>query len=121
MWGIKPKPAETGQARTTPIPSAPEIHPNPDGSRDTWQGVYPLVVKRLEKDLPNLLNFYAFPQHLWKKLRTPNAIERCFVEVRRRTRPTVVFTNVHSVDRTIFHRMNEDWQNRTLELFTQKA
>jgi len=36
----------------------------------------------------------------------------------------VVFTNVHSVDRiiyAIFHRINEDWQNRTLELSPQKA
>jgi hypothetical protein len=32
MRGIKPKPAEKGQGGTMPIPSAPEIHPNPDGS-----------------------------------------------------------------------------------------
>ncbi len=89
-----------------------------------WQRVYPRVVKGLEKDLPELLNFYAFPRHLWKRLRTTNAIERCFVEVRRRTRPMVVFTNVQSVDRiiyAIFNRFNEDWKNRTLELFTQAA
>jgi prolyl oligopeptidase len=34
------------------------------------------------------------PVHLWRKLRTTNVIERCFVEVRRRTRSMVVFTNV---------------------------
>jgi len=53
-----------------------------------------------------------------------NVIERCFVEVRRRTRPMVGFTNVESVDRiiyAIFSRFNEDWNNRTLELFTQAA
>jgi hypothetical protein len=36
----------------------------------------------------------------------------------------VVFTNVQSVDRiiyAIFNRFNEDWQNHTLELFTQRA
>jgi len=90
----------------------------------TWQQVYPRGVKGLDQDLPELLNFYAFPRHLWKKLRTTNAIERCFVEVRRRTRPMVVFTNVESVDRiiyAIFSRFNQDWQNRTLELFTQAA
>ena len=89
-----------------------------------WQALYPKVVKSLAKDLPDLLNFYAFPQHLWKKLRTTNSIERCFVEVRRRTRPMVVFTNVQSVDRiiyAIFHRFNEDWRTRTLELFTQRS
>jgi transposase-like protein len=89
-----------------------------------WQSVYPRMVKSLEKDLPELLNFFAFPKHLWRKLRTTNAIERCFVEIRRRTRPMVVFTNVQSVDRiiyAIFNRFNEDWQNHTLELFTQRA
>jgi transposase-like protein len=38
---------------------------------------------------------------LWRKLRTTKAVERCFVEVRRRTRPTAVFVNVASVERTI--------------------
>ncbi len=92
--------------------------------RRIWQAVYPRVVKGLEKDLPDLLNFYAFPKHRWKKLRTTNIIERCFVEVPRRTRPMVVFTNVQSVDRiiyAIFHRFNEDWRNRTLDLFTQRS
>jgi putative transposase len=89
-----------------------------------WQSVYPGMVKRLEKDLPELLNFLIFPKHLWKKLRTTNAIERCFVEVRRRTRPMVVFTNVQSIDRiiyAIFSRFNEDWRTHTLKLFTQKG
>jgi transposase-like protein len=89
-----------------------------------WQALYPAMVRRLERDLPELLNFYQFPRHLWRKLRTTNAIERCFVEVRRRTRPMVVFTNVASVDRiiyAIFSRFNQDWQTHTLELFTQAA
>ena len=89
-----------------------------------WRARYPGLVHRLERDLPELLTFLDFPQHLWRKLRTTNAIERCFVEVRRRTRPMVVFTNVQSVDRiiyAIFSRFNEDWKNHTLELFTQAA
>jgi transposase-like protein len=84
----------------------------------------PRVVKSLEKGLPERPSFFNFPKHLWKKLRTTNAIERCFVEVRRRTRPMVVFTNVQSVDRiiyAIFNRFNEDWRNHTLEVFTQKG
>jgi hypothetical protein len=44
--------------------------------------------------LPELLRFFSFLQHLWRKLRTTNIIERCFVEVRRRTRPMVCFVNV---------------------------
>jgi transposase-like protein len=92
--------------------------------RFRWRSRYPAMVRQLERDLPDLLHFFAFPQHLWRKLRTTNVIERCFVEVRRRTRPMVVFTNVESVDRiiyAIFSRFNEDWKNRTLELFTQAA
>jgi putative transposase len=89
-----------------------------------WQATYSRLVRRLEQDLPELLNFYSFPRHLWKKLRTTNAIERCFVEVRRRTRPLVVFTNVASVDRiiyAIFSRFNEEWKNHTLKIFTPAA
>ena len=91
-----------------------------------WRTEYPAMVKRLERDLPELLSFYTFPRPLWKKLRTTNTIERCFVEVRRRTRPMVCFVNVESVDRiiyAIFNGMNEkhEWKNRTLRLFTQAA
>ncbi len=82
------------------------------------------MVKQLEKDLPDLLAFFSFPKHLWKQLRTTNIIERCFVEVRRRTRPMVCFVNVQSVDRiiySIFYRFNLEWKTRTLEVFTQAA
>jgi len=91
-----------------------------------WRDPYPAMVKRLARDLPELLSFFTFPRHLWRKLRTTNVIERCFVEVRRRTRPMVCFVNVASVDRiiyAIFNGMNEksEWKNRTLRLFTQAA
>jgi putative transposase len=92
--------------------------------RARWQRAYPSVVKRLGRDLPELLSFFAFPRHLWRKLRTTNVIERCFVEVRRRTRPMVCFVNVESVDRiiySIFQRFNLEWKTRTLNLFTQAA
>jgi putative transposase len=89
-----------------------------------WLSEYPAMVRRLEKDLPELLSFFSFPKHLWRKLRTTNVIERCFVEVRRRTRPMVCFVNTRSVDRiiyAIFNRYNPQWRNRTLRLFTQAA
>jgi transposase-like protein len=92
--------------------------------RARWQRTYPGVVKQLGRDLPELLSFFAFPRHLWRKLRTTNVIERCFVEVRRRTRPMVCFVNVESVDRiiySIFQRFNLEWKTRTLNLFTQAA
>jgi transposase-like protein len=92
--------------------------------RTRWQKHYPGMVWQLERDLPELLSFFSLPRHLWRKLRTTNIIERCFVEVRRRTRPMVCFVNVQSVDRiiySIFQRFNLEWKNRTLKLFTHAA
>jgi transposase-like protein len=92
--------------------------------RARWSRDYGPMVRRLERDLPELLSFFALPRHLWKKVRTTNVIERCFVEVRRRTRPMVCFVNIKSVDRiiySIFQRFNLEWKNRTLKLFTQAA
>ena len=89
-----------------------------------WRTAYPRMVRQLEGDLPELLAFFRFPRHLWRTLRTTNMIERCFVEVRRRTRPMVCFVNVQSVDRiiySIFQRFNLEWKTRTLRVFTQAA
>ena len=89
-----------------------------------WRSDYSAMVRQLERDLPDLLAFFALPKHLWRKLRTTNIIERCFVEVRRRTRPMVCFVNVQSVDRiiySIFQRFNLEWKTRTLRVFTQAA
>ncbi|MCA1838581.1 MAG: IS256 family transposase, partial [Actinobacteria bacterium] len=63
-----------------------------------WRGSYPQLVTRLLRDLPELLAFFNCPRSLWRTLRTTNVIERCFVEVRRRTRPMVCFVNVQSVE-----------------------
>jgi transposase-like protein len=80
-------------------------------------------VGQLERALPELLSFYS-PRYLWKKRRTTNIIERCFVEVRRRTRAMACFVNVKSADRiicSIFQRFSLEWKARTLKLFTQAA
>jgi putative transposase len=89
-----------------------------------WKKEYGAMVNQLEKDLPELLNFFSQSKHLWRSVRTTNIIERCFVEVRRRTRPMVTFVNIQSVDRiifAIFNRFNQEWKNCTLKLFTQAA
>jgi putative transposase len=92
--------------------------------RAHWTELYPALIRKLEQDLPDLLAFFDFPRHLWRKLRTTNLIERCFVEVRRRTRPMICFVNVASMERiiyAIFHRFNQQWKNPTLRLFTHAA
>lgn len=89
-----------------------------------WQATYPNVVASLLRDLPELLAFFGCPRRLWRRLRTTNIIERCFVEVRRRTRPMVCFVNVQSVERiiySIFNRFNLEWSPHALRAFTQAA
>jgi len=39
--------------------------------RARWRREYGTMVRRLERDLPDLLSLFAFPRHLWRKLRTP--------------------------------------------------
>lgn len=79
-----------------------------------WHPIEPKAVKCLDEDIEELLNFYQCPEGLWRKLRTTNIIERCFREVRRRTRPMSCFQNRASVERiifAIFHRLNQKWGN----------
>jgi putative transposase len=85
----------------------------------TWQPIAPKAVTCLNEDIFDLLNFFNEPEHMWKKLRTSNIIERCFREVRRRTRPMSCFQNSESVQRiiyAIFYRQNKIWENMPIKL-----
>ncbi|HEV8599395.1 MAG TPA: IS256 family transposase [Gemmatimonadales bacterium] len=69
---------------------------------ERWQRVYPAAVRCLLKDLEELLEFFCFSDLQWRKAtRTTNAIERQFVEVRRRTRPMGVFGDRTSIERIL--------------------
>jgi len=67
-----------------------------------WQGKYPKAVKCVREDIESLLEFYSFPADWRNQVRTTNAIERRFVEVRRRTRPMGVFSDRTSIERILF-------------------
>ncbi len=70
---------------------------------DRWQADYPKAVKCLRDDLDELLTCWRYRTvEKRKKLRTTNAIERRFREVRRRTRPMGVFQDRTSMDRILF-------------------
>jgi len=89
-----------------------------------WQPLRPRAVASVERDLDELLNFFAVPRAHWRKVRTTNVIERCFREVRRRTRPISSFTNPASCDRIIFgvlSHLNRSWERKPLKQFTQNA
>jgi len=68
-----------------------------------WGKRYPKAVKCLVSDEEQLLNFFQIKEpYLWSQIRTTNAIERRFREVRRRTRPMGVFSDRTSMERILF-------------------
>ena len=70
---------------------------------EQWDLVCPKAVRCLREDLEELLTFFSFKDRSWrKKIRTTNAIERRFREVRRRTRPMGVFSDRTSVERILY-------------------
>lgn len=69
----------------------------------SWIDLYPKAVKCLRDDLEDLLTCFQFADPDFRKaIRTTNAIERRFREVRRRTRPMGVFSNRTSIERILY-------------------
>lgn len=70
---------------------------------ERWQHTCPRAVTCLRNDLDDLLTCFRYKTlEERKKVRTTNAIERRFREVRRRTRPMGVFSDRTSMDRILF-------------------
>jgi len=68
-----------------------------------WDETYPKAVACLRNDLDELLTCFRYKTLKERKaVRTTNAIERRFREVRRRTRPMGVFQDKTSMDRILF-------------------
>ena len=89
-----------------------------------WRSIAPKAVRCIENDLDELLPFLDCPGAHWKKVRTTNAIERAFREVRRRTRPMSCFQNSASVERITFgviSHLNTNWKDTPLLQFTRKS
>jgi len=82
-----------------------------------WAKEAARAVASLRDDLDELLAFLACAKKRWKKIRTTNAIERLFVEVRRRIRTMCSFVNADSCNRilySVFDRMNKNWEKTLL-------
>ena len=89
-----------------------------------WRQEAPKAVACLERDLEALLAFLACPPGHQRMVRTTNAIERCFREVRRRTRPMSCFNNNASCERIIyavFTHLNRGWEGKPLPQFTHNS
>jgi putative transposase len=71
--------------------------------KERWQHRYPKAVECLLRDEETLLSFFTIKEPLlWSQIRTTNAIERRFREVRRRTRPMGVFSDRTSMERILY-------------------
>jgi transposase-like protein len=89
-----------------------------------WRQTYPKAVDCVEKDLERLLAFYAMPRAHWKMVRTTNAIERCFREIRRRTDSIGTFLDDGSISRLIyalFDYLNRKRAGKVCKEFKQQA
>jgi putative transposase len=70
---------------------------------DKFEEGYPAAVACLRNDLDELLTCFRYNTLAERKaVRTTNAIERRFREVRRRTRPMGTFQDITSMDRILF-------------------
>lgn len=87
-----------------------------------WRPIAPKAVACLEEDAESLLAFFSCPSTDWRAVRTTNAIERSFREVRRRTRPMSCFQNNASCERIIYAvitHLNQRWTRRPPTQSTQ--
>jgi putative transposase len=85
---------------------------------------HPVLVRRLEADLDDLLAVFALPEPTRRWLRTTNLIERAFRELRRRLRPIGALPDRRSADRILFGqvlRLNELLVGRPLAAFPQES
>jgi len=64
-----------------------------------WGRRVPKAVAKIERILDQLLTFFGCEPALWRALRTTNAIERVFVELRRRLRPMGCLPNTACAER----------------------
>ena len=82
---------------------------------DRWEAVYPKAVACLRADLDDLLTCFRYPTIAERKaVRTTNAIERRFREVRRRTRPMGTFQDKTSMERILFAVFMHENRNQGL-------
>jgi transposase-like protein len=84
-------------------PNAPAARTAARRMADCFNDKYPAAVACLRNDLDELLTCFRYKSEAERRaVRTTNAVERRFREVRRRTRPMGTFQDKTSMDRILF-------------------
>lgn len=72
-----------------------------------WGKKYPSAWECLQEDIELCLTYYKYPYRHWKRIRTTNAVERSFLEVRRRTRGIGRFNDEERALTMVWWQMKE--------------
>ncbi len=72
-----------------------------------WGKKYPSAWECLQEDIELCLTYYKYPYRHWKRIRTTNAVERSFLEVRRRTRGIGRFNDEERALTMVYWQMKE--------------
>jgi len=72
-----------------------------------WGKKYPSAVDCLMEDIELCLTYYRYPYRHWKRIRTTNAVERSFREVRQRTRSIGRFKDEERALTMVWWQMKE--------------
>jgi putative transposase len=79
---------------------------------NAWARLHPTPIKNFLHNIDLCLTYLGLPQHLWKKARTTNPLDRFFTEIRRRTNPMGAFLDRDSASRILFalsDTYNQNW------------
>lgn len=86
-----------------------------------WRKKYPSAVECLLKDIDACLTYYKFPYIHWKRIRTTNAIERGFREVRQRVRGIGRFKDEERALAFVYRQMKEAQERWKALSMTEEA
>jgi len=75
--------------------------------KSKWGKKYPSALECLMEDIEACLTYYKYPYRHWKRIRTTNAVERSFREVRQRTRGIGRFKNEERALMMVYWQMKE--------------
>ncbi len=72
-----------------------------------WGNKYPSALDILMNNIEMCLTYYKYPYHHWKRIRTTNAVERSFREVKQRVKGIGRFQNEERALAMVYWQMKE--------------